>query len=599
MSSFHFWFPRLARMACVTALLLASGGCDGAAPPAPDGPDTSVPADATPTPPDTATPEDTPRPPADLPRLPDATPPADTPADASDANLTVSPLAVAKGCAPRGHFFGTQVEVGFTWGTNLPAVCTLCRSVTEGAEACYDPSEAAPQTHHSGYDRITDYFFFDGPPAVDTRITWRARCTAGRTTVYSPPHTVTLDADDVACIWFYDAACGDGTGMGCRAILPQCAEGRVMAVQDRCTRCVFPATCDCGDGTLATCPGHESIACGPGEQRAIQDGCPVCVDPRTCAPPCAPNCPREVGATAACPFQYREPLAPRCVAAHCREGACATDADCAAPRGTVGGTRCVLGSCVFCWNDSQVDDGLLCRAGRPVAPPLACPPPPPCDALGCALVTPSENPCPVCVCDLYGKPCAADEECLVYSSHPYSRCVYGRCVDCRDDADCGRHMNPPGRCAPPGVCLTAPFDISTLFGTWLIGWHGGLDHLSYFRFEPDGTFRRARYEASGAFADSIGRPECFAGDTPPSPLVGTWRADTDDEGRALVHLALNADCAPDAGWQATFVADPFAAGGALFHYPDIGSLSAYRVPAERCSPDFALCAPPRPEDFGW
>lgn len=97
--------------------------------------------------------------------------------------------------------------------------------------------------------------------------------------------------------------------------------------------------------------------------------------------------------------------------------------------------------------------------------PEGCPPAPPCSDPGCALVTPSEQPCPVCVCDSpFARACSYDADCVPLSSHPYRHCVWGRCAECRSDDECAW-----GQCLPPGLCFDMNPSPWALVGTWVIG----------------------------------------------------------------------------------------------------------------------------------
>lgn len=319
------------------------------------------------------------------------------------------------------------------------------------------------------------------------------------------------------------------------------------------------------------------------------------MDERTCADETVATCPTLVGATAACAFQYTEPSADPhpCVDAECLLAPCAGDADCPRSGADVRGSTCVLGSCVFCWQDDQCPGPERCRAGRCVSDETpACPAPAPCIRAGCRLVTPSEQPCPVCVCDTpFDKPCETDEECLVYSSHPYRRCVYGRCADCRSDDDCTH-----GRCLPPGVCYAMTPDVESLYGTWLVGWAGGLDHFSYVRFEPDGTFRRGRYVETGSFADDVPSLPCDVGTPLTTPLLGTWEPEITQSGFLVVRVALNVPCDSGEGWGARW-AVTLGDDETPATFRDIDedtTLTAYPVEGGHCAADMSLCDEPRP-----
>ena len=283
---------------------------------------------------------------------------------------------------------------------------------------------------------------------------------------------------------------------------------------------------------------------------------------------------------------------------------CKKDADCeglANPGLPDLGDTCVLGNCVWCWNDDECQPGLVCRAGRCVdSAPLDCPNPGTCDAPNCHLITPSESPCPVCACDeIYNLDCHTDLDCLPFSFHPFSRCVYGRCVDCRNDDDCDW-----GRCMQPGMCweMTPPEDM--LFGTWLLGWAGGMDHFSYFRFETDGTFRRSAYDTSdpvGAWADDVPSlyQVCDPGGPVPAPLVGTWEPEVTASGYLLVRVSLNLPCATGQGWTDLWAVNWLEGSPWTANFEDIDgdmNLMGWKVDGTACFDDFSVCPVP---DYPW
>ncbi len=355
-------------------------------------------------------------------------------------------------------------------------------------------------------------------------------------------------------------------------------------------------TCDAAnvvifDGSQCkhTCPG--CCGCGPfcdltfDSVAACEQACQV--------PPMPGNCPRFIGALPDCSYDYQEKDG--CPSAVCRDYPCSTDADCTASAAAGGGAICVLGSCVDCWNDAQCPDPTVCRAGRCVhnpSGPEACPEAPPCSTAGCHLVQQSESPCPVCVCDsLFSKPCSTDGACQTISSEPYSRCVYGRCAKCRSDADCDG-----APCLPPGLCYAMTPHPEALYGTWLLGWGGGLDHFSYFRFEPDGTLRRGRYVPDGAWSDDIPNPPCWqdVDPWPPAPLLGTWEPEVTQSGFLIVRMSINFACDPGSGWTRRY-RFTLSDGGAQATLDDVDSdqdLMGFKVETGLCEPDMGLCALP-------
>jgi hypothetical protein len=298
------------------------------------------------------------------------------------------------------------------------------------------------------------------------------------------------------------------------------------------------------------------------------------------------ECPRYVTSLATCPYQLFLYDA-GCPAIRCLDAPCETDDDCPSD----GAPYCVTGNCAFCWQDTQCDDGKLCRGGRCVAPDVsACPESPPCTGTGCRLVSVSEDPCPACVCENGAKlesnvTCEQDEDCLVISSHPYRRCVNGRCAECRDNGDCGEL-----ECEPPGYCWMSDPHVSALYGTWLIGWAGGLNHYSYLRFEPDGTVRRGRYEATGAWSDDLPPMPCAPDEPPEYPLLGTWAMLMSELNWIIFNVTLNTPCDDGAGFSDQWVMENLSEDGKS---ATMGNNEAMRVDPATCTPAFDACDPPQ------
>lgn len=358
-----------------------------------------------------------------------------------------------------------------------------------------------------------------------------------------------------------------------------------------------PARCPIFDGACDDAIPPEPWWYFDGAGCAMQDSCvcPACpgtfVTPEECQACIGNQDCRYLAALADSPYGFEagdyEQLS--CPALYPMAQPCSTDADCPVGALLYGG-RCVLGNCVYCWQDIQCGTNEVCRAGRCVPRQTTCFPPPPCTGPGCLLVTPSEAPCPVCVCESwFNRACSEDDYCMFFSVHPFRRCVYGRCAECRNDDDCGGVFS--GRCLPPGMCYSMTPGPHVLFGTWLIGWPGGLDHFSYFRFEPDGTLRRARYLASGVWADDFPALPCWP---ETFPLLGTWEPQVTASGFLVVRASLNLPCDPGAGWTGRFLIN-LHDGGHLATFYDIDSdrdLMGSKVSPDTCVPDFSSCRVP-------
>jgi hypothetical protein len=278
----------------------------------------------------------------------------------------------------------------------------------------------------------------------------------------------------------------------------------------------------------------------------------------------------------------------------CMDAPCTADADCPVMETVFLGGQCVTGNCVYCWQDSQCPELSVCRGGRCVNRGVSpCPPPPACDTVGCRLVDISEAVCSVCVCDtVFDDPCSVDIDCQPMAHHFFQHCVYGRCAECRNDSECDG-----GQCLPPGLCYSMAEHPSVLYGAWLIGWFGGLDHFSYFRFEPDGTLRRGSYASDGMWMDDIMLGQCsVAPDDMSGQIIGTWEPEVTESGFLIIRIDFKALCsAPD--WLERFSVTLNAEGPGItltsVDRPDSMDLTGMRVAADWCSADFAIC--PLPE----
>ena len=487
--------------------------------------------------------------------------------------------------------YGGPLEVTLRWSTEEPAVCDLTVSVDGGPAQLLTVGDGSPHTHHGFQHDVTSFHWTDAPPALGDPVVWAVTCTSVETGGSGSAATsLSISLGHRECIWPYDETCSDGTLVECALALPFCDPGLVPIAVDRCVRCGYPATCTCDDGTVATCPDAPPD-CPIDQVVAVRDQCYQCVNRYTCHFG-EEECGRYVSAKADCSYQwYQSAEENACPTTICQDAPCQTDGDCPIPGMGEAGDKCVLGSCAFCWEDSHCDDSLLCRGGRCVDTRVDCLRTARCSDEGCGLVTPSEGPCPVCVCDdPFDIACTADSECQLISHHPFSHCVFGRCVDCRNDDDCAY-----GSCMPPGICSDSWSHAESIYGTWLIGWGGGIDHFSYFRFEPDGTFRRGFYEPAGAWSDDIPPLPCDVGTWPLDyPVVGTWEPQLSDSGRFFVRVSLNLSCHDGAGWSAMFAVDFSDDGSSATLFLD-GTDTQYqgeKVPAHSCNGDMTWCRTP-------
>jgi Cys-rich repeat protein len=307
------------------------------------------------------------------------------------------------------------------------------------------------------------------------------------------------------------------------------------------------------------------------------------------------DCPTFIGARAECAFQWAVEIAPpSCPFTFCMDKPCESDDDCPLADSMDLGPYCVLGDCAYCWEDAQCAAGEVCRTGRCVPDAAAqCLPAPDCSGPMCHLITPSESPCPVCICDsAFGLECSEDFQCQLLSSHPYMRCVWGRCAECRNDEDCGAAGLV--QCLPPGQCAVMFTHPSETYGTWLVGWPGGYNHYSYFRIEPDGTLRRGSYTPEWeGWADDI-PPLCLDADKPTGPFIGTWLPEMTESGFLVLRMSLNAPCMSGAGWSNRFLIT-LSEGGYSATWKGIDEDVEYmasRMQPAACSFDFTTCNSP-------
>lgn len=304
-----------------------------------------------------------------------------------------------------------------------------------------------------------------------------------------------------------------------------------------------------------------------------------------------------------CAFQYVDstPTTPETPeSAPCLPEPCTDNADCTAINTVGAGTQCVMGNCVYCAEDTDCPEANVCRAGRCVEKgAVTCPEIPDCAAAGCGQAEISETSCPTCLCTTeFFNSCSKDDDCLVISHHLFRRCVNGRCAECRVDADCD---NEALQCLPPGMCMSLLTHPSAIYGSWVIGWYGGLNHFSYFRFEHDGTLRRGSYDTAGpaGWADDIFLGSCpGASDSgEPAPLVGTWEPVMTESGFLVISVDFQAICNPGAPvltrWLVTM--DESGDGFTMksVEFPDGIQLTGVRIAPEIfCNSEFTSCMAP-------
>lgn len=496
---------------------------------------------------------------------------------------------IAARCAD-SRFYGGPLEVTLRWSTEEETVCDITVSINGGAPQLVTVGDGSAQTHHEHRYDLTSFAWSDAPPALGDPVVWTAQCTSTSTGASGSASTsLSVSMGYKQCIWPYDDGCSDGTLVDCALALPYCDPGLVPIAINRCVQCAYPSTCSCDDGSVLACEPEPE--CPIDQVAAITAECYQCVNRYTCTSG-EEECGRFVSAKADCSYQWYQPAEEgRCPQTNCLDERCLRDADCPIAGLGEAGASCVLGSCAFCWEDTQCDGSLVCRGGRCVESALFCPRTPSCTDERCGLVTPSEGPCPVCVCDSTASiSCEQDTDCQIISHHSYQNCVFGRCADCRNDDDCEF-----GSCLPPGICFDMDPHPETLYGTWLIGWAGGLDHFSYFRFEPDGTFRRGVYESDGGLLDDIPSLPCDVREWPiPYPLVGTWEPEITASGFLVVEVTLNLICDDGEGWNTRFSV-AFSEDGSSATFDLVGADAAYqgaRVPAHVCTGDMSFCRTP-------
>ena len=157
------------------------------------------------------------------------------------------------------------------------------------------------------------------------------------------------------------------------------------------------------------------------------------------------------------------------------------------------------------------------------------------------------------------------------------------------DSDCDF-----GACLPPGICFDMKPHPETFYGTWIVGWGGGMDHFSYLRFEPDGTLRRGSYSPEGSLADDFPPLPCWPDGVLPSPLLGTWQPEITASGFLVLRLRINVGCDPAGGWTGRFVIN-FADDGKTATLKDVDSDWSYqatRAATSACTADFSFCETP-------
>ena len=392
-------------------------------------------------------------------------------------------------------------------------------------------------------------------------------------------------------------ACIDGSCLPCENNFQCATESNPALSPEACCGCGTSCWAgECVDVCVDAACCFDVMSCGPDcESICFEDyQCDFgysCVE-GSCVDEPPPSCGPYLGALADCPFQYMEPINEGCTEVRCMEAACTNDGDCPSMSSRRSGISCVLGNCVYCSLNEHCNSGEVCRAGRCVTETTGCPPPPACSEPGCRLLSISEVPCPVCICDsFFNFPCSTDGECEHLSIYPFSRCVYGRCTECGNDDDCDY-----GKCVQPGLCYDFNLPLNSLYGTWVIGWYGGMDHFSYFRFEPDGTLRRGAYEEEGTFSDDIPSFPCYS-ENMVTPQVGTWEGEVTNSGLFIIRMSLNLSCDDGDGWSDRFLVsvESLEEDGDLLRFSNLDgewAWDGFKVDVEDCLPDFSVCQNP-------
>ncbi|RJO65748.1 MAG: hypothetical protein C4523_15520 [Myxococcales bacterium] len=395
-------------------------------------------------------------------------------------------------------------------------------------------------------------------------------------------------AADCAC---EEENCLEAGGL-CNDYFDTCSMGTKRADYLQCDLgvCCVPMTCSEAGGSCfpEACPQGWDVP-RYGDSFTCRNGGVCCVE--------TAECPAYMSSLAQCPFRYFDGMIgyPSCPDLMlCMDEPCQTDTDCFLMNSANLGGFCVAGNCVYCWEDSQCPELTVCRGGRCVhRGSNPCPAPPACDEPGCALVEVSETSCTVCVCDtIFDDMCDNDEHCRPMAHHYFQRCVYGRCAECRNGDDCENGQE----CLPPGLCYSMTEHPSALYGSWLIGWWGALNHYSYFRFEPDGTLRRGTYNSDGEWMDDIFLDSCSFAQELPIPLLGTWEPEVTQSGLFIVKVAFQTWCSGSSASRERFQVKASLGGGSIslvsIDHPGSMGLEGWRVDPRACSPDFAECEIP-------
>ncbi len=501
-------------------------------------------------------------------------------------------------CTPWVEIYGGELAVTLRWQSNLPALCNLRMQVPEQEPRDILLLTEEPVESHEYTYTVTFYDYWARAPRRGDTIEWVAVCQSNDgEEASSEPMRIVLEDLLFPCLWPFDETCSDDAAITCGAPLSTCDEGLVPVAIGGCGLCLYPNTCTCSDVAELNC-GVALPVCDEPMVLAQQGGACLCVNPFTCRGESVVVCSPYVTSRAECYYQLvsRSSTEP-CERSSCRTKRCASDEDCGRENLLGRDRYCVYGHCAECYSDTQCFiRGQVCRGGRCVFGAVdGCPEAPRCSGLGCRLVTMSDVPCPVCVCgSSLGPACETLRDCPAGTPFlRYNACISGSCAECRTDGDCESTES----CVMPGFCQILKTDVDWLMGTWLLSHSDplGQNHASYFRFEPDGTLRRGRYDSRSDYIDDL--PPICQLEQLEGGLLGTWRVITQSSVGLQLTLTLNHSCLPDKGWEGRFQTNLPSPGATVRFTDENDSMviwSGTRITgAERfCTDDMRECVHP-------